>query len=56
MGQFKEALINGIGIKFFKEGHVHIGEWKEGNRHGKGIFFNKNLHIIENGNWINDVF
>jgi hypothetical protein len=37
-GQFSCGVFSGRGTFKWKEGHVYIGQWENGKRHGQGKF------------------
>ena len=39
-GQFKNSKREGFGICSWSDGTLYAGEWSDGERNGKGIFFN----------------
>ena len=38
-GDFKEGRIEGKGTKQFANGNRYVGEWKNDNMHGSGVFY-----------------
>ena len=40
-GQFKQDVFHGYGRKLFDEGQYYIGNWNEGQMHGKGKLISK---------------
>ena len=52
-GDFIDNNYNGIGTYYYQNGDVYNGEWKNGKRHGKGIFYNNDDFI--DGYWENNI-
>ena len=46
----------GKGKYIYENGEYYIGEFKSGERHGKGILYYSDGKIKQKGNWINDEF
>ena len=44
---FKNDVKEGNGIKYYKNGYINEGEWKNGKRDGKGKYFKINENSIE---------
>ena len=46
----------GNGKYIYKNGNYYIGGFKDGQRHGKGIIYDKNGNIKYDGEFINNTF
>jgi antitoxin component YwqK of YwqJK toxin-antitoxin module len=52
-GDFFDNNYNGLGFYYYPNGDADNGEWKNGKRHGEGVYYNdKDLFI--DGFWEND--
>ena len=49
-GEFKDSKQNGNGSYYWGDGSYHIGEYCDGDFHGKGIHYNKQKNIV----WIGE--
>ena len=54
IGEFKDDMMNGFGKLKYNNEFTYVGYWKDGKRHGTGLYYNKMIHFI--GDWKDDVF
>lgn len=51
-GFWKNGLMDGKGIFYYKGLILHQGDWKEGKKHGNGIRYYKNSSVVQyDGEW-----
>ena len=55
-GEFVKDLKEGYGRYNYLNGEYYIGQWSQDKRHGKGILYNKNGTIKNEGLFFNDEF
>ena len=55
-GEYKNDFREGYGKYIWEDGEYYIGEWLNGNMHGKGIKYYKNGNIKYEGDFINSNF
>jgi len=46
----------GTGTYSWKDGRKHVGEFKNGLKHGKGIEYSANGKVLQHGQWTEDFF
>ena len=56
VGEFKDALPNGLGAITYKAGYKYIGEFKAGRYEGLGISLSADGSVIAEGVFSNDIF
>ena len=55
-GDIVENKLEGNGKYIYENGEYYIGQWLNGNKHGKGIKYYKNGSIKYEGDFVNDVY
>ena len=55
-GEFGNDMFNGLGIHLYRNGMKYVGEYKDNNRHGRGIEYNSDGSILRSGVWADDIF
>ena len=53
-GDIVDGVPYGNGYIVFPDGSKYTGEWKNGKRHGQGIWSSKDNSVIFKGKWIED--
>ncbi len=46
----------GTGTYSWKDGRKHVGEFKNGLKHGNGIEYSANGKVLQHGQWTEDFF
>ena len=54
IGEFENDMMNGFGKLKYNNEFTYVGYWKDGKRHGTGLYYNKMIHYY--GDWKDDVF
>ncbi len=55
-GEWQDSLRHGTGTYVWANGHKYIGQWKNGVREGRGIKYDNESKVLQDGTWVKGIF